>query len=130
MEQTQKAQLITTVVKFGLFFGIIGFAYYKIANIFTKMKPDTRYSPSNINAGEAKSRADALYAAMYGVGASFDTVSLNLTGINHNGYIEVFNAFGKKRGADFKDLNLTEWITSQFSGDDLSKLRFIINGFF
>jgi hypothetical protein len=130
MEQTQKTQLITTVVKFGLFLGIIGFAYYKIANIFTKMKSDSRYRPSNINASEAKNRADALYTAMYGFGANFETVSQNLTGLNHNAYIEVYNAFGKKRAANFKDLNLTEWITDQFSGDDLSKLRFIINGFF
>lgn len=110
--------------------GLLALLYYKVLKGFSKIKEDTRYKPSNIGITEAKSRAEAIYTALLGFGANFATVESNLTGLNHNGFIRVYNEFGERRSTTLVKMNLIEWLQDQFKKDDIVKLRFLIKGFF
>lgn len=120
------------------FLGGVGyFVYTKIFNGFTALTEDTRYTPSNVSTGVAKAKAEAIYKAMYGAGNGFAMVKailqyVNGERINHNGFIRVFNAFGKRNGQIpfSKKMTLTEWFTDQFDESELLELRLIIANFF
>jgi len=120
------------------FFGGVGYiAYTKIFNGFVSVKEDTQYTPSNVSTGVAKAKAEAIYKAMYGAGNGFAMVKailqyVNGERINHNGFIRVYNAFGKRNGVvPFSTkMTLTEWFNDQFSESELLELRLIIKDFF
>lgn len=118
------------LLKIALIGGLGFFAYYKIFMGFKKLQEDTRYKPSNISQTTAKARAEAIYTAMIGFGANYATIEKNLTGLNHNGFIRLYNEFGQRRGATLVNMNLVEWLQDQFKEDDISRLRFLIQGFF
>jgi hypothetical protein len=134
-EQGQKTiakstDLAFLLLKIGLIGGLVFFAYYKIFMGFKKIQEDTRYKPSNISTSEAKARAEAIYTAMVGFGANYATVEKNLTGLNHNGFIRLYNEFGQRRSSTLSKMDLVEWLQDQFKEGDISKLRFLIPGFF
>ena len=119
-----------TILKFLLVGSLVAVIYYKVLKGFTRIKADVRYKPSNINVTQAKARAEAIYTALLGLGANYKTVENNLTGLNHNGFIRVYNEFGERRSATLVKMNLVEWLQDQFKEDDIAKLRFLIKGFF
>lgn len=127
---TKGTDLVFLLLKITLIGGLGFFAYYKIFMGFKKVQEDTRYKPSNISQTTAKARAEAIYTAMIGFGANYATVEKNLTGLNHNGFIRLYNEFGQRRGATLVNMNLVEWLQDQFKEDDISRLRFLIQGFF
>lgn len=134
-EQGQKTiakgtDLAFLLLKIGLIGAVALIAYYKIFKGFNKIQADTRYKPSNINTSQAKARAEAIYTALIGTGANYATVEKNLTGLNHNGFIVLYNEFGERRSALLTKMNLVEWLQDQFNEDDIAKLRFLIQGFF
>lgn len=124
------ANLGFTIFKIGLIAGVITFAYYKIFKGFKSIQEDKRYKPSNINATQAKARSEAIYTALLGAGANYKTVENNLTGLNHNGFVRLFNEFGERRSSTLTKMNLVEWLQDQFNEADIAKLRFLIIGFF
>lgn len=119
-----------TFLKVLLVGGIVAVIYFKFLKGFSKLKEDTRYKPSNISVTEAKAKADAIYTALMGFGANYTAVENNLTGLNHNAFIRVYNEFGERRSATLSKMNLVEWLQDQFKADDITKLRFLIKGFF
>jgi hypothetical protein len=119
-----------TFLKVLLVGGIVAVVYFKFLKGFTRLKEDTRYKPSNINVTQAKARAEAIYTALLGFGANYNAVENNLTGLNHNGFIRVYNEFGERRSATLSKMNLVEWLQDQFKEEDITKLRFLIKGFF
>ncbi len=130
-EKTEKAiSTGFTVLKFGLLAGVLAIVYFKFIKGFTKIKEDTRYTPSNINVTQAKARAEAIYTALLGFGANYTAVENALIGLNHNGFIKVYNEFGERRSSTLSKMNLVEWLQDQFAESDMVKLRFIIKGFF
>lgn len=117
--------------------GVGYFAYNKIFNGFKSISEDPQYMPSNVSTGVAKVKAEAIYNAMYGAGNGFTMVKailqyVNGERINHNGFIRVYNAFGKRNGQIpfSKKMTLTEWFIDQFSESELLELRLIIKDFF
>lgn len=129
-EDSQKAvKTGFTILKVLFVAGVLGFVYVKFFS-FKKLTEDTRYKPSNVNVTQAKARAEAIYTALLGFGANYQAVENNLIGLNHNGFIRVYNEFGERRSATLSKMNLVEWLQDQFSVDDIVKLRFIIKGFF
>ncbi|KLT67930.1 hypothetical protein [Flavobacterium sp. ABG] len=110
--------------------GLLTLLYYKVLKGFSRLSEDTRYKPSNINVTQARARAEAIYTALLGFGANYNTVENNLTGLNHNGFIRVYNEFGERRSTTLVKMNLVEWLQDQFKEDDIAKLRFLIKGFF
>lgn len=126
------ATILKGIFKIALLGGLGYFVYKKIFNGFTPLVQDKRYAPSNISTGVAKSKAQLIYRAMYGVGSGFKQVKQNLLGVNHNGFIRIYNEFGKKKGLNplSKNLNLIEWFEDQFSPSELMELRFLLPNFF
>lgn len=129
--------IVKGVLGIALFGGIGYIAYTKIFNGFNSVKEDSQYTPANVSTGVAQAKAEAIYKAMYGAGNGFNLVKsilqyVNGERINHNGFIRVYNAFGKRNGIiPFSTkMTLTEWFTDQFSESELLELRLIINGFF
>lgn len=119
-----------TVLKIALIGGILTLAYFKIFKGFQQIQDDKRYKPSNINVTQAKARSEAIYTALLGFGANYNTVENNLTGLNHNGFIKVYNEFGERRSSTLVKMNLVEWLQDQLNETEIAKLRFLIKGFF
>ncbi|MFK8294816.1 hypothetical protein ACI760_01320 [Capnocytophaga canimorsus] len=114
-----------------------GYMYYKyfFSNTFKKIAFDKNNAPSNISTVQAQLRADKIYKAMKGFGNGYNEVYQALKGTNRNGFIAIYNAFGKRKPAtdvlgigNRKDMSLTEWFADQFSSSELEKLRFLIDG--
>ncbi|MFV5689082.1 hypothetical protein ACM55M_10710 [Flavobacterium sp. ZT3R25] len=130
----QRKQILSptgfTVLKIALIGGILTLVYFKIFKGFQQIQDDKRYKPSNINVTQAKARSEAIYTALLGFGANYNTVENNLTGLNHNGFIKVYNEFGERRSSTLVKMNLVEWLQDQFNETEIAKLRFLIKGFF
>ena len=98
---------------------------------FSKIKQDKNYTPANITEIEAEQRANAIEMALQGIGSDFKAVEKNLSNINRNAFILIYNAFGERRGMDLKKLTLIDWLVYEYGGTDkLARLRLKINGFF
>lgn len=126
------ASIVKGVLKTGFFLGIGYFAYTKIFNGFSSLSESKVKSPSNISSGMAKNKAEAIFSAMYGLGNGFKAVKQNLMGVNYNGFVRIYNAFGKRKGINplSNKMTLIEWFLDQFSPNELIELRFIIPHFF
>ena len=114
---------------------LCGGAYYVVSLFkkrFINMNTNSNYAPSNITDGQAVAKADALYEAMYGVGADVDIVATQIAGLNYNGWVKVYNAFGNRKGVNplGDAMNLVEWFNDQFDEDELLQLRFLVSGVF
>lgn len=119
------------LLKAGVLAGGAYFLYRKIIPNFKKITEDRNLPKSNISDIQAKNRAESIFTGMRGAGSGFDNTVNNLRGINHNGFIKIFNAFGERSGQfGFSKMNMIEWFQDQYSNTQLSKLRFIISGFF
>ncbi|ALM50311.1 hypothetical protein AMR72_16320 [Flavobacterium psychrophilum] len=124
--------LIPFIVKTTIIVGGIYVAYRLYTDRFIKMGVNTSYPGANITDGQASARANAMYEAMKGIGANKDVVAMNLQGLNYNGWVKVYNAFGNRTGVIpfSKEMNLAEWLNDQFSGTDLLELKLILPGVF
>ena len=121
-----KAAIVTTVVVVGL-----GIVYYKIQNRFVKRKLRSDLPPANISDGEAQSRAAAIYGSIGWFSNNFETVRANIAGLNYNGFIKLYNAFGHHTGTLLSgDLDLEEWVRNQFTIDEVRQLSALLNGAF
>jgi hypothetical protein len=124
--------IVKNVVWIGLAVGVGHYAYKKFINRFTKIGQNNQYEPAKINDAIASAKAESMYQAMKGFGNGFKSVKGNLTGLTHNDYIKVYNAFGNRQGAIpfSQEMNLNEWILDEFKGDELAQLKFIRPHFF
>jgi len=131
------------VLKWTLISGVVlvvGFtALYIYKHRFVKMLQNRNYDKPNISASEARLKADNLYNAMVGFGANYEK---QLLGVNYNGFVLIYNAFGKREsslqklnplnfGIVSKGMTLTEWLLDQFkSNNRLADLRALLPGKF
>jgi hypothetical protein len=118
-----------SIVCLGLYF-----VYSKFTNRFISLKQNSKYPKANITDAVAKTRADAIISSLaffdY-TGNEFDVTSNAIAGLNYNGFILLYNAFGKQSGHLFKgSMNLIEWINDQFSATQISQLSFLLGGAF
>jgi len=80
---------------------------------------------------QAKAKADSIAGSITWTGNSFNNVADNLSGLNYNDFIRVYNAFGQQTGTLLGgDLNLIEWIQNQFSEYEVEQLSSLLNGAF
>jgi len=128
----QTASIIPFLIKFGVLAGVGYLVYTTFVKRFKAIGQNNNLSPANISAGEAQTRANSIYAALYGAGADFDTVAQNLSGLNYNGWVLLYNAFGSRKGANpiSDKQDLVSWLNDQFSSDELTQLRFILPNVF
>lgn len=120
--------ILPTVIKIAGF-GIAAYLLYSwLTNRFKPIGIANNLDPANITDGQAQTKANAIYQAMVGVGANFDIVKSNLAGLNYNGWVKVYNAFGKRQGIlPFSaKTDLAEWLVDQFNDSELNELRFLL----
>ena len=96
------------------------------------MKFDTRYQPSNVPESLAIVKANSLYKALKGWTKSKEVEAL-LKGVNRNGFIAIYNAFGKREPAGIlpsignkNNLDLITYLKEDLSEGDLTKIRRMI----
>ncbi len=128
----QTASVIPFLIKFAVVGGVGYFVYTSFVKRFRKIEGNSNLQPANISEGEAQTRANSIYAALYGFGNDFNTVSQNLSGLNYNGWVRLYNAFGNRAGANpfSSKTDLVWWLNDQFSQDELMQLRFILPNVF
>jgi len=128
----QTATVIPFIIKTAIIGGIAYLAYTSFVKRFKKIGENKNFPPANISIGEAQTRANSIYAAMYGFGSDIKTVQQNLAGLNYNGWVRLYNAFGNRAGINpLGDKNdLVYWLNDQFDEEQLQELRFVLPGLF
>jgi hypothetical protein len=126
------ASVIPFLVKTTVFIVIGYYIYQKYVKRFTKISENKNYPAANISDSQATTKAETIYGAMKGVGNGFQIVASNISGLNYNGWVKLYNAFGNRQGSiPFSaEMNLVEWLTDQFSEDELAQLRFLVPNVF
>lgn len=123
--------VIPFIIKTIIIGGIVAFVYHKYTNRFTKIKENPAYPAANVNISQAVARANSIASSKTLFGNSFDNVRSALAGLNYNGFIRVYNAFGHQKGSLFTgDHNLITWLNDQFSADEMQQLSFLLGGAF
>lgn len=122
------ASTIPFLIKTVVVLGIGAFVWYKYANRFKSLNENPNYEQSNITESQAKTKAESIFSAMYGFGGNYSLVAQNLAGVNYNGFIRIYNAFGLRQGSiPFSSkMNLVQWFSDQFNEDELEQLRFLV----
>lgn len=134
-EDNRKAVSTTINIGFILFgtavLGVAGYAFYALywKNRFKKMKYNPKAAKSNVSPASAIAKANALYAAMRGAGTNEKEIYKALTGVNYNGFVAIYNAFGKREGAlNFSlgnrgDEDLLSFLQGDLGEKELATLR-------
>lgn len=105
--------------------------YRAITNRFVKIKEVSAYPQANVSFAQAKLRADAIYSSIDWFSNDLQNVANQLQGLNYNGFVRVYNAFGERRGTLLAGkLNLIEWLQNQFNREQIQELSFLLNGAF
>ncbi len=128
------ASVIPWLFKLLVMLGLGWWAYSRFTNRFISIKENSKYPNANVTDAQAKTRADAISSSLalfdY-TGNEFEVTSNSLAGLNYNGFVKVYNAFGKQTGHfGAGSLNLIEWIHDQFDTNEINQLSSLQNGIF
>lgn len=125
------ASVIPFLIKTVVVLAIAGFVYYKFKNRFIKFDENKNYAPANVTLEQAQSKADAIGSSIGWFSNDFEAVADQLAGLNYNGFVRVYNAFGQRTGTLLGgNLNLIEWIKNQFTTYEIAQLSSLQNGVF
>lgn len=123
--------VVPFVLKTVFIFGVGWLAIRMYKNRFTAMKYRSDLPVSNITDGQAKARASAIGGSINLFDNSFENVVNNIRGLNYNGFVKLYNAFGHQTGSLFSgELDLIEWVNNQFTDSQIQQLRFLMGGQF
>ena len=128
--------IIPWLFKIAVVGGLGYYVYYRFTNRFVRLTEKSNYPQSNVSIAQAKSRADSIIGSISffdqsEFGTEFNATADALQGLNYNGFVKVYNAFGHQKGSWFTgDKNLVEWIQDQFSPYEIQQLSFLSNGAF
>lgn len=122
------ASTIPFLIKTVVVLAIGGYIYYKFTNRFRSLNENPNYEQSNITESQAKTKAESIFSAMYGFGGNYSLVAQNLAGVNYNGFVRIYNAFGLRQGAiPFSEkMNMIQWFADEFNDSELEQLRFLV----
>ena len=129
----QGATALPFLIKLVAVTTVVVVVYKTWTNRFVSLKESNNEPPSNISLAQAKIRADSIASSIGYISNDFTNVSKQLTGLNYNGFVRVYNAFGHHRGTLLGgELNLIEWLQNQFGNDSfkIKQLSFLLNGKF
>ena len=93
------------------------------------MKYNPKAAQSNVSPAAALAKANTLYAAMKGAGTNEKEIYKALAGVNYNGFVAIYNAFGKREGAlNFSignrgDEDLLSFLQGDLGEKELATLR-------
>lgn len=128
----ETASVIPFLIKTTVLLGI-GYVAYRAWTIrFVPMKENKNYAVSNVTSAQASSRADAIYNSTGLFSDDFNAVAQALAGLNYNGFVKVYNAFGSRGKIMFVTSgdNMIEFIKSKFSDYEVQQLSMLLNGVF
>ena len=126
----ETATVIPWLIKFAIIAGTAYYLYSRYTNKFSAMQEITTYPKANVTTLEAQSRAEAVYGSMGYFTDDLQTALSALSGLNYNGFVRVYNAFGKRTGRLLGgNLDLVAFIHQQYP-DDIDKFKFLFNGTF
>lgn len=129
----QASTALPFLIKLGAVTALVVVGYRIYTNRFVNLKESKSEPPANISLAQAKIRADSIAGSIGYISNDFTNVSKQLTGLNYNGFVRVYNAFGHHTGTLLGgDLNLIEWLQNQFGNDSfkMKQLSFLLNGRF
>lgn len=127
----QGASALPFLIKLGAVIGVAVVGYKMWNNRFIKFKENSSFTPANVSLAQAKSKADSIGKSISLFSNDFENVSKQLAGLNYNGFVRVYNAFGQQKGTLFAgELNLVEWIKNQFTSHQVDQLSFLLGGAF
>lgn len=127
----QLASVVPFLIKTAIVLGIGFVIYRKYTNRFLSKKENKKYPNSNISDAQASSRAASIEQSKTLFSNDFENVARNLSGLNYNGFIKLYNAFGKHTGTMLGgELDLIEWLQNQFSEQEIAELSALLNGAF
>lgn len=127
----KSAEVIPFLIKFAVLGGVAYFAYRSYTNRFVKRQEDASLPNANVSYAQAQSRANAIYSSIGWFSNDFANVSRQISGLNYNGFIRVYNAFGHKKGTLLGgDLDLEQWCANQFTAYEVQQLSFLLGGAF
>lgn len=127
----QASTALPFLIKLGAVTALVVVGYRIYTNRFVNIKESSSEPPANISMAQAKTRADSIAGSISNFSNDFKNVSTQLTGLNYNGFVRVYNAFGHHRGTLLGgDLNLIEWLQNQFNSFQMKQLSFLLNGRF
>lgn len=127
----QSASVIPFVLKLLIVAALGAVVYYKITNRFVKKKEISKYGPANVTMAQADAAASAIAASGGFMSKDFESVASNLAGLNYNGFVRVYNAFGAQTANMFGDkLDMIEWLYSTFDNYQMQQLSTLTNGAF
>lgn len=132
----EAASVIPFLIKTAVVVGIGYYVYYRFTNRFVSLKENKNYPPANVTESQAKAKANAIISAKTlfaesDFGSQYQATADALAGLNYNGFVRVYNAFGHQTGTLFSgDLNLIEYLHDQFSAYELQYLSALQNGAF
>jgi hypothetical protein len=127
----QLASVVPFLIKTAIVLGIGYMVYRKYTHRFVSKKENSKYPNANISDAQASSRAAAIEQSKTLFSNDFENVARNLSGLNYNGFIKLYNAFGKHTGTMLGgELDLIEWLQNQFSEQEISELSALLNGAF
>lgn len=128
----KSSEAIPFLIKFGAVLAVAVVGYRMYTNRFVKLKENSSYNDANVSYAQAIAKADSIDKSKGLFTTDFDNVANQITGLNYNGFIRVYNAFGQRTGTlvTGRDLNLIEWFSNQFSQHEVQQLSFLLGGAF
>lgn len=127
----QSASALPFLIKLAAITGLVVVGYRMYTNRFVKFKENSTLAPANVSFAQAKGKADSIGKSIGLFSNDFENVSKQLSGLNYNGFVRVYNAFGQQRGTLLAgELNLIEWIENQFNTYQKQQLSFLLGGAF
>lgn len=125
---SQSAGLIRFLIQLAVVGGIGWLVYSKYTNRFVSKPLNSNYPDSNISDGQAQARAVAIEQSKGIITTDFEAVSRQLSGLNYNGFVKLYNAFGKHTGTYLGgELDLIAWLENQFSEQEFTMLGALQN---
>lgn len=127
----ETASVIPFIIKTGIICGIGFFIYKSYTNRFVKFKENNNYPVANITLAQAESRANTIDQSVGTFSGDFDAIANAISGLNYNGFVRVYNAFGNRKSTFLgSEMNLIEWLRDQLDDYQFSQISLLLNGAF
>ncbi len=124
----QASTTIPFLIKTGVIVvvGVVGYRF--ISTRFVKKSEVRNYPASNITLAQAKTKAASIYRATNYIHTDFETIMNQFSGVNYNGLVRIYNAFGQVGNLATGYSDMDQFLTARLSDTDLLQLRFLTSG--
>lgn len=124
-------QTVPFIIKTLFVLGLVAVGLSLYNNRFVEWSLRGDLKPANISDAEAQARAATIHNSVGFVYDSFDSVYQALSGLNYNGFVKVYNAFGRRSLTGIGDGDtMVDFIISHYSNEEILQLKMLLNGAF